>query len=71
MDAGWVDRVAIGGDQSNALVLDSHVISDHYNVFFVQYDPATGDVLPDPNTQSVGKICYRGTYPLQDNPCDA
>lgn len=71
VDAGWVDRVAIGGNQANELALDSHVISDHYNVFFVQYDPATGDVLADPSTQSVAKICYRGTYPLQDNPCDA
>ena len=71
VDAGWVDRVAIGGNQANELSLDSHLISDHYNVFFVQYDPATGDVLADPSTQSVAKICYRGTYPLQDNPCDA
>jgi hypothetical protein len=75
IDSAWVDRVAIGGNQGNDLVLDGHVGSDHYNAFLVQYDPATGEVVADVNGQAKAKICYRAIYPLggvhDPNPCDA
>jgi hypothetical protein len=68
--SGWVDRVAIGGDTSNALVLDGHIDSGIYNVFLVQYDPTNGKVIANPASQSKGKICFRAIYPLTENPCD-
>jgi hypothetical protein len=70
LSSDWVDRVAIGGYQFNELILDAHIASGIYNVFFVQYDPANGDVIASPYTQSKGKICYRAIYPLTENPCD-
>jgi hypothetical protein len=73
VDSALVDRVAIDATQGNEIILDSQAACDHYNVFLVQHDPVTEEVVPNESGQSKTKICFRRTYPLGDvhilNPC--
>jgi hypothetical protein len=61
--------LAVNGNSATTLVLDPNTQSGNYTIFYVQYDRATGAVLPGAHTQAKGKICYVNSWRYLIDPC--